>query len=41
MVLTDRHHGITQGAMTAVTDPLLPELNAWKERPLESHYPIV
>ncbi len=32
---------IATGALTAVTDQLLPELNAWKERPLESHYPIV
>jgi transposase-like protein len=32
---------VSTGAMTAVTDQLLPELNAWKERPLESHYPIV
>lgn len=32
---------VSTGAMTAITDQLLPELNAWKERPLESHYPIV
>jgi putative transposase len=32
---------VSTGALTAVTDQLLPELNAWKERPLESHYPIV
>jgi len=32
---------ISTGSLTAVTDQLLPELNAWKERPLESHYPIV
>jgi len=32
---------ISTGAMTAVTDQLLIELEEWRERPLESHYPIV
>lgn len=32
---------ISTGAMTAVTDQLLAELEEWRERPLESHYPIV
>lgn len=32
---------ISTGAMTAVTDQLLVELEEWRERPLESHYPIV
>ncbi len=32
---------ISTGAMTAITDRLIPELQAWRERPLESVYPIV
>ena len=32
---------ISTGAMTAVTDQLLVELEEWRERPLESHYPII
>lgn len=32
---------ISTGAMTAVTDQLLVELEEWRERPLQSHYPIV
>ncbi len=32
---------ISTGAMTAVTDQLLSELEEWRERPLESHYPII
>ncbi|VAW47694.1 Mobile element protein [hydrothermal vent metagenome] len=32
---------ISTGTMTAVTDQLLSELEEWRERPLESHYPII
>ena len=32
---------VSTGAITAVTDQLLPELKEWQNRPLESHYPIV
>ncbi len=32
---------ISTGAMTAITDRLLPELQEWQQRPLEKLYPIV
>lgn len=32
---------ISNGTLNAVTDKLLPELQAWRERPLEAVYPIV
>ncbi len=32
---------ISTGAITAITDQLIPELKEWQQRPLESHYPIV
>lgn len=32
---------ISTGTISAVTDQLLAELKAWRERPLDSHYPIV
>jgi|TARA_B110000211_G_C14019563_1_gene527022 putative transposase len=32
---------ISTGAMTAVTDALVPQLNEWRQRPLEPVYPIV
>ncbi len=32
---------ISTGAMTAITDRLTSELQQWRERPLDSHYPIV
>ena len=32
---------ISTGAMTAITDRLIAELNEWRQRPLDSHYPIV
>ena len=32
---------LSTGAITAITDQLLPELKEWQQRPLESHYPIV
>jgi len=32
---------VSNGTLNAITDKLLPELQAWRERPLESHYPIV
>ena len=32
---------VSTGAITAITDQLLPELKEWQNRPLESHYPIV
>jgi transposase-like protein len=32
---------ISNGTVNAVTDKLLPELKAWRERPLEAVYPIV
>ncbi len=32
---------VSTGAITAITDQLLPELKEWQHRPLESHYPIV
>ena len=32
---------VSSGTINAVTDQLLTELKEWRERPLESHYPIV
>jgi transposase-like protein len=32
---------IATGMISAVTDKLIPELKAWQQRPLDSHYPIV
>ena len=32
---------ISTGAMTAITDRLIAELNEWRQRPLDSLYPIV
>jgi len=32
---------VSTGAITAITDQLIPELKEWQQRPLESHYPIV
>lgn len=32
---------VSNGTINAVTDKLLPELQAWRERPLEAIYPIV
>jgi len=32
---------LATGTISAVTDQLLTELKEWRERPLESHYPIV
>ena len=32
---------VSTGTISAVTDKLLPELQQWRERPLQSHYPIV
>ncbi len=32
---------VSTGALTAITDQLLPELKEWQERPLESVYPII
>ena len=32
---------ISNGTLNAVTDKLLPELQAWRERELEAIYPIV
>lgn len=32
---------VATGTINAVTDQLLDELSNWRERPLESHYPIV
>ncbi len=32
---------VSNGTINAVTDQLLAELKEWRERPLESHYPIV
>jgi len=32
---------IATGTINAITDQLLTELKEWRERPLESHYPIV
>jgi len=32
---------VSTGAITAITDQLIPELEAWQQRPLNSVYPIV
>jgi len=32
---------VSTGAITAITDQLIPELREWQQRPLESVYPIV
>jgi len=32
---------VSTGALSAITDRLISELTQWRERPLESHYPIV
>jgi len=32
---------ISNGTVSAVTDSLLPQLELWQQRPLQSHYPIV
>lgn len=32
---------VSNGTINTVTDKLLPELQAWRERPLEAVYPIV
>ena len=32
---------VATGTISAVTDKLIPELKAWQQRPLDSHYPIV
>ncbi len=32
---------VATGMISAVTDKLIPELKAWQQRPLDSHYPIV
>lgn len=32
---------VATGAISAITDKLIPELKAWQQRPLDSHYPIV
>ncbi len=32
---------VSTGALTAITDQLIPELEAWQQRPLNSVYPIV
>ena len=32
---------ISNGTLSAITDKLLPELEQWQQRPLQSHYPIV
>ena len=32
---------IATGAVSAITDKLIPKLKAWQQRPLDSHYPIV
>lgn len=32
---------LATGAISAITDKLIPELKAWQQRPLDSHYPIV
>ncbi len=33
--------GISAATINAVTDKVIPELKAWQQRPLESHYPFV
>lgn len=32
---------VSSATINAITDKLIPELNAWQQRPLDSHYPIV
>ena len=32
---------VSTGALTAITDQLIPELKEWQQRPLESVYPII
>jgi transposase-like protein len=32
---------VSTGAITAITDQLIPELKSWQQRPLNSVYPIV
>lgn len=32
---------VSSGTINNVTDKLIPELKAWQQRPLDSHYPIV
>lgn len=32
---------ISNGTLNSITDKLLPELEQWQQRPLQSHYPIV
>ena len=32
---------VSTGALSAITDSLVSELKQWRERPLDSHYPIV
>lgn len=32
---------VSNATVSAITDKLIPELNAWQQRPLDSHYPIV
>ncbi|QIR16415.1 IS256 family transposase [Shewanella aestuarii] len=32
---------VATGTVSAITDKLIPELKAWLQRPLDSHYPIV
>lgn len=32
---------LSNGTLNAITDKLLPELEQWQQRPLQSHYPIV
>ncbi len=33
--------GVSAATINAVTDKVIPELKAWQQRPLESHYPFV
>ncbi|QDF66343.1 IS256 family transposase [Shewanella sp. SNU WT4] len=32
---------VSNATVSAITDKLIPELKAWQQRPLDSHYPIV
>lgn len=32
---------VSSETINAITDKLIPELKAWQQRPLDSHYPIV
>jgi transposase-like protein len=32
---------VSTGTITAITDQLIPELQDWQQRPLDSHYPII